>query len=144
MQMTPSLRAHKYPITVREPQNLHLRRGHKPYADLLGTSPQSREASSLGLHGTGLREHWQEKVVGQAVIAYTIVSHACGVNNLTKSAKRLARGLGRSGPQTLRWRNRLYRQHLAEMSFHIDWQAACGISNRGRMELCGHAAALTQ
>jgi hypothetical protein len=65
------------------------------------------------------------------VIPYTIVSHAYGVNNLTKSAKRLARGLGRSRPQTLRCRNRLYRQHLADMSFHIDWQTACGIATVG-------------
>ena len=59
-----------------------------------------------------------------------------GVNNVTNSAKRLARGLGRSQPQTQRRPNRLYRQHLAEMSFHIDWQTSCCIKNRRRTELC--------
>jgi hypothetical protein len=77
----------------------------------------------------------QKIIAGQVVISYTVLSHASGVNNLTKSAKRLARGLGRSRPQTLRCRNRLYRQHLADMSFRIDWQTACGINNRGGMEL---------
>lgn len=77
----------------------------------------------------------QKIIAGQVVISYSVVSHASGVNNLTKSAKRLARGLGRSRPQTLRCRNRLYCQHLADMSFRIDWQTACGINNRGRMAL---------
>jgi hypothetical protein len=35
-----------------------------------------------------------------------IVSHIFGVNSVTNSAKRLARGLGRSQPQTQRRRNR--------------------------------------
>lgn len=65
------------------------------------------------------------------VFACTLVSHVCGVKNLTNSAKPLARARGRFLFQTLRCGNGLYRQPLADMSFRIDWQTACGISRYG-------------